>query len=205
MLLSARNCLRLCPLHGGVRECGAVVAEHNAIWRCMRRWVGGTWCEHERQSSHFACSVQLRPSGNAKANEHACALVGSVSWCLHASVDCHGAWCRDRRLHLCVHPCVHSLTSVPARHRYRHIDCACDYGNEKEVGDGIRIAISEGVCSRKDLWVTSKLWCTCVKPNSLTLFVHSDTCVHCALRCSHSLPKFGKTQAMAHARLWISS
>ena len=43
---------------------------------------------------------------------------------------------------------------------YRHLDCACDYGNEKEVGDGIRQAISDGLCTREDLWVTSKLWNT---------------------------------------------
>jgi len=44
---------------------------------------------------------------------------------------------------------------------YRHLDCACDYGNEKEVGDGIKLAIEEGlVASRQDLWVTSKLWNT---------------------------------------------
>ena len=43
---------------------------------------------------------------------------------------------------------------------YRHLDCACDYGNEAEVGQGIQRAISEGVCKRDDLWVTSKLWNT---------------------------------------------
>mmetsp|Transcript_50334 Transcript_50334/g.81605 ORF Transcript_50334/g.81605 Transcript_50334/m.81605 type:complete len:364 (+) Transcript_50334:47-1138(+) len=43
---------------------------------------------------------------------------------------------------------------------YRHIDCACDYGNEKEVGQGIQAAIKAGVCSRADLWITSKLWNT---------------------------------------------
>jgi D-xylose reductase len=42
----------------------------------------------------------------------------------------------------------------------RHIDCACDYGNEVEVGQGIRRAIEEGVVMREDLWVTSKLWNT---------------------------------------------
>jgi len=46
------------------------------------------------------------------------------------------------------------------KHGYRHIDSACDYGNEKEVGEGIARAIEEGVCSRDELWVTSKLWCT---------------------------------------------
>lgn len=43
---------------------------------------------------------------------------------------------------------------------YRHLDCACDYGNEAEVGAGIRAAIDEGLCRREDLWITSKLWNT---------------------------------------------
>jgi D-xylose reductase len=43
---------------------------------------------------------------------------------------------------------------------YRHLDCACDYGNEAQVGQGIARAIADGICSRKDLWVTSKLWNT---------------------------------------------
>ena len=43
---------------------------------------------------------------------------------------------------------------------YRHLDCACDYGNEVEVGKGIAKAIGDGVCDREDLWVTSKLWNT---------------------------------------------
>lgn len=43
---------------------------------------------------------------------------------------------------------------------YRHLDCACDYGNEEEVGQGIQRAISDGLVDREDLWVTSKLWNT---------------------------------------------
>jgi len=43
---------------------------------------------------------------------------------------------------------------------YRHFDCACDYGNEKEVGAGIKAALDSGMCQREDLWVTSKLWNT---------------------------------------------
>lgn len=43
---------------------------------------------------------------------------------------------------------------------YRHLDCACDYGNEVEVGKGIASAVKNGVCEREDLWVTSKLWNT---------------------------------------------
>ncbi|WP_245929212.1 aldo/keto reductase [Agarilytica rhodophyticola] len=43
---------------------------------------------------------------------------------------------------------------------YRHLDSACDYGNEVEVGQGIKKALDEGLCQREDLWVTSKLWNT---------------------------------------------
>lgn len=43
---------------------------------------------------------------------------------------------------------------------YRHFDCACDYGNEAEVGAGFRRALSSGICRREDLWITSKLWNT---------------------------------------------
>ena len=43
---------------------------------------------------------------------------------------------------------------------YRHFDSASDYGNEKEVGIGIKRAIDESLCTREELWVTSKLWNT---------------------------------------------
>jgi len=43
---------------------------------------------------------------------------------------------------------------------YRAIDCACDYGNEVEVGQGIAAAIAAGVCTREELFITSKLWNT---------------------------------------------
>jgi D-xylose reductase len=43
---------------------------------------------------------------------------------------------------------------------YRLFDNACDYGNEKEVGDGLKTALSRGLVKREDLWITSKLWNT---------------------------------------------
>ena len=43
---------------------------------------------------------------------------------------------------------------------YRRLDNACDYGNEVEVGQGIARAISEGICTREELTVVSKLWNT---------------------------------------------
>ncbi len=47
---------------------------------------------------------------------------------------------------------------------YRHFDCACDYGNEEEVGAGLRRAMEDGLCTREDLWITSKLWNTYHEP-----------------------------------------
>lgn len=41
---------------------------------------------------------------------------------------------------------------------YRHLDSASDYGNEVEVGKGIKRALKDGLCKREELWVTSKLW-----------------------------------------------
>ncbi len=43
---------------------------------------------------------------------------------------------------------------------YRHFDCACDYGNEPQVGAGLRVAIEQWLCRREELWITSKLWNT---------------------------------------------
>ena len=43
---------------------------------------------------------------------------------------------------------------------YRHFDSASDYGNEKEVGIGLKRAMDQGLCKREDLWITSKLWNT---------------------------------------------
>lgn len=57
-------------------------------------------------------------------------------------------------------PAAAELTVTAVRAGYRHFDCACDYGNEVEVGTGLADAIGQGLCRREDLWVTSKLWNT---------------------------------------------
>ncbi len=41
---------------------------------------------------------------------------------------------------------------------YRLIDTAAVYGNEDAVGDAVREAIQEGICTREELYITSKLW-----------------------------------------------
>ncbi|EGO04066.1 hypothetical protein SERLA73DRAFT_175801 [Serpula lacrymans var. lacrymans S7.3] len=51
---------------------------------------------------------------------------------------------------------VSNAVEVALRSGYRHIDCAWLYGNEKEVGEGIR---ASGV-PRSEIFITSKVWCT---------------------------------------------
>ncbi|EEA21600.1 D-xylose reductase [Talaromyces marneffei ATCC 18224] len=43
---------------------------------------------------------------------------------------------------------------------YRLFDGACDYGNEKEVGQGIARALKDGLVKREELFIVSKLWNT---------------------------------------------
>jgi len=43
---------------------------------------------------------------------------------------------------------------------YRLFDGACDYGNEKEAGQGVAKAIADGLVKREDLFLVSKLWAT---------------------------------------------
>lgn len=62
---------------------------------------------------------------------------------------------------------------------YRHLDSATDYGNEAQVGEGIAKAIADGLCTREELWVTSKLWNTYHRPE------------HVAAACKKSLDDLG--------------
>lgn len=43
---------------------------------------------------------------------------------------------------------------------YRHFDSAADYANEVQTGEGLKRAMQEGLVTREELWVTSKLWNT---------------------------------------------
>jgi len=43
---------------------------------------------------------------------------------------------------------------------YRLFDCAQDYGNEMECGEGVRRAISQGLVKRSELFIVTKVWCT---------------------------------------------
>lgn len=50
---------------------------------------------------------------------------------------------------------------------YRHIDCAQAYGNEKEIGSALKKLFEDGVVQRKDIFITSKLWCNNHKPEDV--------------------------------------
>ncbi|TWT33615.1 2,5-diketo-D-gluconic acid reductase A [Posidoniimonas corsicana] len=50
---------------------------------------------------------------------------------------------------------------------YRHFDSACDYGNEPAAGAALEQAVTDGLCRREDLWVTSKLWNTYHAPQNV--------------------------------------
>jgi len=41
---------------------------------------------------------------------------------------------------------------------FRHIDTSADYGNEKEVGEGINAQIKAGVIKREDIFITTKVY-----------------------------------------------
>src|SRR3954468_9785714 len=57
-------------------------------------------------------------------------------------------------------PQAPGLVREALRLGYRHLDCACDYGNEPAVGVGLATALREGICRREDVWVAAKLWNT---------------------------------------------
>jgi len=55
---------------------------------------------------------------------------------------------------------VYKAVKIAIKEGYRHLDCAPLYGNEKEIGKALAECISEGIVSRADMWITSKLWNT---------------------------------------------
>ena len=52
---------------------------------------------------------------------------------------------------------------------YRHFDSAADYANEQQTGEGLAQAMAEGLVTRDELWITSKLWNTFHAPEHVEL------------------------------------
>lgn len=55
---------------------------------------------------------------------------------------------------------------------YRHFDSAADYANEVQTGEGLTRAMAEGLVSRNELWITSKLWNTFHAPEHVEMACH---------------------------------
>jgi D-xylose reductase len=62
-----------------------------------------------------------------------------------------------------------NLTVEAIKAGYRLLDCASDYGNEADVGNGIAQIEKQQLCKREDLWVTSKLWNTYHRPEHVKM------------------------------------
>nr|DAD28135.1 TPA_asm: hypothetical protein HUJ06_029603 [Nelumbo nucifera] len=58
---------------------------------------------------------------------------------------------------------INSVFTAIVEAGYRHVDTALEYGVQEEVGNALSAAIQAGV-DRKDLFITSKLWCTDLSP-----------------------------------------
>ncbi len=50
------------------------------------------------------------------------------------------------------------VVSLAIQTGYRQIDCAAIYGNEKDVGKGIKDGLKKAGLKREEIWITSKLW-----------------------------------------------
>ncbi|KAG5360973.1 D-galacturonate reductase [Yarrowia sp. B02] len=55
---------------------------------------------------------------------------------------------------------VEQVTYTAIKNGYRHIDTAFIYQSEKAIGKGIQRAISDGLVTREELFVTTKVWPT---------------------------------------------
>ena len=62
---------------------------------------------------------------------------------------------------------VYRAVKEAVRLGYRHIDCAPIYGNEAEIGQALDEVFKEGIVSRDQLWITSKLWNDCHAPEDV--------------------------------------
>lgn len=60
---------------------------------------------------------------------------------------------------------VFNAVHLAVKNGYRALDCAAIYRNERAVGSAIKKLIVEGTVEREDLFITSKLWNTCHRPD----------------------------------------
>lgn len=70
---------------------------------------------------------------------------------------------------------THKAVVAALKAGYRHLDCAWFYGNEDEVGSGIREFLSEHPeLSRKDIFITTKVWNHLHEPEDVDWSINSS-------------------------------
>ncbi|PIK53184.1 Aldo-keto reductase family 1 member B10 [Apostichopus japonicus] len=53
---------------------------------------------------------------------------------------------------------VKGAVRAAIRYGYRHIDCAYEYENEKDIGETLKELFDDGTIKREDVFITTKLW-----------------------------------------------
>lgn len=82
--------------------------------------------------------------------------------------------------------------SVALQTGYRHLDCAAIYGNEKEVGNGIKDGLGTLGLDRSKVWITSKLWNDQYVPPLVLYHLLLRTLTDTMYSCSHQPDQVGQ-------------
>lgn len=84
---------------------------------------------------------------------------------------------------------------------YRHVDAAYIYGNEDEVGEGLKEAFDSGI-KREDVFVTTKLWCKFLQTSSP--WSNADMCIGTFhSRAEENLDKSLKSLGLDYVDLYL--
>eukprot|EP00252_Welwitschia_mirabilis_P008434 TRINITY_DN20266_c0_g2_i1.p1 TRINITY_DN20266_c0_g2~~TRINITY_DN20266_c0_g2_i1.p1 ORF type:complete len:335 (+),score=57.77 TRINITY_DN20266_c0_g2_i1:224-1228(+) len=62
---------------------------------------------------------------------------------------------------------VESAVSAALQAGYRHFDTAAIYRSERAIGNALRKAFASGLVSRSEVFITSKIWCHNLHPDSV--------------------------------------
>merc|ERR1711988_224194 len=87
---------------------------------------------------------------------------------------------------------------------YRNIDTANDYNNEPEIGEAIKKCIEEGIVTREDLFIQSKLWQANHRPEHVEVDI-AETLKDLQLDSSIRTSSTGRWRALRAARLLRSA